>query len=45
MIMKKTEKSEKCIRKCCKGESKTAGGYHWKYVEEEDDSISIKGKL
>lgn len=23
-----------CIRKCCKGEFKTAGGYHWEYVEE-----------
>lgn len=28
--------SGKCIRKCCKGESKTAGGYHWEYVEEEE---------
>lgn len=26
-----------CIRKCCKGESKTAGGYHWEYVEEENE--------
>ena len=22
------------VRKCCKGESKTAGGYHWEEVEE-----------
>ena len=22
------------IRACCKGRSKTAGGYHWEYVEE-----------
>ena len=29
--------SGKCIRKCCKGESKTAGGYHWEYVEEEKE--------
>lgn len=22
------------IAKCCRGDSKTAGGYHWKYVED-----------
>ena len=24
------------IADCCKGKQKTAGGYHWKYVNEED---------
>jgi hypothetical protein len=24
------------IGRCCKGERKTAGGYHWKYVDEEE---------
>lgn len=26
-----------CIRRCCKGKSKTAGGYHWEYVDEENE--------
>lgn len=34
--------SGKCIRKCCKGESKTAGGYHWEYVEEENEEETNK---
>jgi len=24
------------ISRCCKGEYKTAGGYHWEYYKEED---------
>lgn len=32
--------SGKCIRKCCKGEHKTAGGYHWEYVEEENEKLN-----
>lgn len=24
------------IYKCCAGKIKTAGGYHWKYVDEEE---------
>ena len=27
-----------CIQKCCKGQQKTAGGYHWEYVTEEGDN-------
>lgn len=36
--------SGKCIRKCCKGESKTAGGYHWEYVEEESQNTDNTNK-
>ena len=25
------------ISNCCRGVSKTAGGYHWKYVDKEKD--------
>ena len=25
------------ISKCCTGERKTAGGYHWRYVTEEEN--------
>jgi len=27
-----------CISNCCKQKQKSAGGYHWKYVDEEDES-------
>lgn len=25
------------ISKCCKGKSKTTGGYHWKYINKDED--------
>lgn len=28
-----------CIRKCCKGKRKTAGGYHWKNITDDDNNI------
>ncbi len=27
-------KEGSCIGRCCKGQRKTAGGYHWKYLDE-----------
>ena len=27
------------IRKCCKGEQKTAGGFKWEYVKEEGNML------
>lgn len=29
--------SRDAFSNCCCGKSKTAGGYHWKYLEEEDN--------
>lgn len=26
-----------CIYQCCRGERKTAGGYHWEYIDEENN--------
>ena len=28
-----------CINKCCRGERKTAGGYHWKRIANDDNNI------
>ena len=32
-IIPRADTKENCVR----GESKTAGGYHWEYVEEENE--------
>ena len=29
-------KSPSSLYKCCRGEAKTAGGYHWEYTEMEE---------
>lgn len=28
-----------CISKCCRGERKTAGGYHWKYANTDNNEV------
>ena len=33
------------ISKVCKGERKTAGGYHWEVVENEQDGITFTYSL
>ena len=32
---KETKINESAISNCCRGVSKTAGGYHWKYIKNE----------
>ena len=33
----KTNTNQGGISNCCRGITKTAGGYHWKYVDEKKD--------
>ena len=33
------------ISKVCKGERKTAGGYHWEVVENEQDGVTFTYSL
>ena len=39
---KQTGIDKASIGRCCRGNQKTAGGFHWEYVEEKNEVSSIK---